>query len=101
MKKKDQSALLHELEKKLALELRKHKGQIPRITEPKERPPRQVMVCRLSCKKRDITASVVIVEVEVETLSELETRIAAAKAAKELGFQPKECIEIALYQTTK
>lgn len=89
----------------LRLELKRFDDEGPQADKPlkekKQRPPRDYLVCKLSCKKPHAAASVTIVTAEVETISELLARIEAAKMARKLGYYPEDCVEISLEKVTK
>lgn len=91
------------LEATLRLELKRFDdvgSTADKVKEKRERPPRDYLVCKLSCKKPG-TASPTIVTAEVETISELLARIEAAKMARKLGFYPEDCVEISLDKVTR
>lgn len=93
------------LEATLRLELKRFDEVGPSADQPakpkRERPPRDFLVCKLSCKKPSSIGFPTVVTAEVETMSELLARIEAAKMARKLGFYPEDCVEISLEKITR
>lgn len=81
------------IEARLRYELKSHKGEVRKSGKTlADRPIRFFINVRYSCKKVDPAKAPVIIEVDIETISEDIARMEALKEAHRLGFTDKECI---------
>jgi hypothetical protein len=97
MSKKSQPSELELIEARLRYELKAKSGQVKKSGKTlADRPVRFFINVRYSCKKADPAKAPVIVECDIETISEDIAHMEALKAAKGMGFSPKECILLSL-----